>query len=73
MISYNCVAMSQNVNIYKTTAKSKPKSINSYLERLRIPIADFSYGRHFIQAIWKVTQLLDTVCETDGELFGQEL
>jgi hypothetical protein len=45
----------------------------THFKRLRIPVADSADGGHFIEAIGKLVELLDAVCEADGELFGEEL
>lgn len=44
-----------------------------HLKRLRIPVLHFLDRGHLVQSIGKVVQFLDAVCETDRQLFGEEL
>lgn len=44
-----------------------------HLKRLRIPVAHSADGRHLVEAIWEVVELLHAVCEPDGQLLGKEL
>lgn len=45
----------------------------TYLERLGIPVLDFLNGRHFAESIRQLAQILDSMCQADGELLGEEL
>lgn len=45
----------------------------AHLERLGVPGLDLLDRRHLVKAIWKVIKFLDSVGQTDGELFSKEL
>jgi hypothetical protein len=45
----------------------------AYLERLGVPVLDPLDRGHVAEAIGELLELLDTVGQADGQLFGQEL
>ncbi len=45
----------------------------AYLERLGVPVLDPLDRGHIAEAIGELLELLDTVGQADGQLFGQEL
>jgi hypothetical protein len=57
----------------RESRQSGREPTTTYLERLCVPVAHSADGRHLIEAIGKVVELLYAVCEPYGELFGKEL
>jgi len=49
------------------------RKVDEFLERLGIPVLDFSYRRHVAEIVWKLVKLFDTMCETNGKLLCKEL
>jgi hypothetical protein len=45
----------------------------SYLKRLSIPVLDLLNGGHFAESIGEFSKVLNTMCETNGEFFREEL
>lgn len=45
----------------------------TYLEGLRIPVLDLFDGRHLAESIGQLAQILDSMCQANGELLGEEL
>jgi hypothetical protein len=41
---------------------------DTYLKRLRIPFLYAYNGRHFTQALREIIELLDTMCQPNGQL-----
>jgi len=52
---------------------SDGRTVITYFERLRVPVAHSADGRHLVEAIGEFIEFLHAVCQSYGKFFGKEL